>query len=211
MYSSFFFRQNHGIDLEKDGLVRRIQQRESLLLSLFWQAAIEENPLFVYHPNRELCRRWTVASPDLAMFRQEPELGALSDLTKCLTEIVSGTYIPSVEMVFMPIIDTDLVVGSIKEGWVKSLFNLVLIMRAQIPPLGVDEVQSPAKILRMQYIERTNDFIDGLALMAIADIVPAISAFHTFFVRGDWRVVVNEADQVALPVSAIVRSAQGKT
>ncbi|MBP9701692.1 MAG: hypothetical protein KBD47_01765 [Candidatus Pacebacteria bacterium] len=96
-------------------LATRCRELCPLLTGLFWLVAIEENPILVYHPNRNLCKRWAVMSSDLAMFIQVPRLGAASNLVKRLTEVVSGTYVFSIEPVLKPVVGTEQVIGTIEE------------------------------------------------------------------------------------------------
>ena len=191
-------------------LVTRIQQREVLLLALFWQAAIEENPLLVYHPNRYLCKGWVVASPDLAMFRSTPGPGLVLDLIRPLTEIISGTYVSSIEPVFKPVADNEQVIGSIEEKWVQVLHLLVLDMCRQVPVFGQDEFPSPAQELEVQHADCAIGILQQLFTIAIQNAVPSTRSFRAVNIREDWKLVVTETDLIGPSILVIVGSPQSK-
>lgn len=191
-------------------LVTRGNQLCSLLPGLFWLVAIEENPLLIYYPNRNLCKGWVVTSPDMAMFRQVPKLGAVSDLIMRLTEVVSGAYVPSIEPTFKPVADNEQVIGTIEQKWVQAVHLLALDVYRQIPVFGQDEFPGPAQDLEVQHTEYAIGILRQLFTIAIQDTVPNTRFLNVVTIREDWKMVVTETDLIGSPLLVILGSPQGK-
>jgi len=184
-------------------LTTRCRELCPLLTGLFWLVAIEENPILIYHPNRNLCKEWAVMSSDLAMFIQAPRLGAVSNLVKHLTEVVGGTYVPSILPVLKPVVGTEQVIGTIEEKWVRGVHLLANEVCCQIPALEQDEFPGPAEDCVLQHISYAIGILQQIFTTAIRDAIPDTRRLSTVTLREDWKVVVTEADVTGSPVLVV--------